>query len=117
MILRGDRLCQYLHIFGLVLLGVVYSFSCLAATTSYNEALDKSKEALYIQSGAKDFVGRLENYGKDKGLYYLDKIYLKDPILIAGYGYRIYKEKSIKIPYHGKKIILNPNSVKLEIPF
>jgi hypothetical protein len=81
----------------------------MSSTSSANEALSKAQEAAFIQSGARDFIDKLQRYA-------ISKLNAPKEMAIAGYAYQTYKTKSLSLPFNNKKVILTTNAVTLEWP-
>lgn len=98
----------------LILILLINNF-CIASP-NYDDAIDKSKEALYIQSGVKSDVDKFTIWGENQGKYYLSVVGLDSAVGIIGFGYKTYKNQFIKFKYINNYYYIYKDQVKVEIP-
>lgn len=88
---------------GLILLILMSSMS------EASEAISKAQEAAFIQSGARDFVDKLQNYA-------IGRLGAPKEAAVIAYAYQTFKTKSLSLPINHNRAILTTSSITLEIP-
>lgn len=111
-LLDGNTICIII-----LILSLSWGIGRVARGSNYDEAIDKSKEALYQQSGMKANVDKFTLWGEDKAKYYASYLGISSYIGIIGYGYRSYKNGCIKIPIYRNQLFIYKDQMKVEIPF
>lgn len=78
------------------------------------DAIDHARQALYIQSGASDFVGSMQHWGLLQGKSLVNDWGLQTEERTLGGMYYVYRTKEIPIPLGSSKIILRRNGLGFE---
>jgi hypothetical protein len=100
----------------LVLPLILCSQLASAASLFSDEAYYNAQQAAYIQVGLAAFVGDFQKYGERK-MFSLAVSTGTDRILSPFvFGYKVYREQSVTLPWDNKRIRLAPYNISLELP-
>lgn len=79
----------------------------------YDQAVDKSGDALFVQSGLESRFDMVKDYGNKEAHARGVDNYLGGVL----FGYKTYRTKSVSIRLSSNRISLSQNKVSVEIPF
>ena len=79
----------------------------------YDQAIDKSGDALFIQTGLESRMNMMKDYGSRKA----EDLGVGEVLGASLFGLKTYRSKSVSFRLTGNKVSLYQNKVTVEIPF
>lgn len=84
-----------------------------AVDKKYDQAVDKSGDALFIQTGLESKMNMMKDYGSKKA----EDVGVGKVLGVGLFGLKTYRSKSVSFRLAGNKVNLYQDKVIVEIPF
>lgn len=84
---------------------------------NYTQAVDKAKEAAYIQSGLSARVGEAKAMGEKAVKHFAMKAGIEREFGASLYLYKCYRDQAVRFRYKSITYTLKLDRVQMEIPF
>ncbi len=84
---------------------------CFASPYFSDEALNRTKEAILIQSGLQKLAEQAGQFYQDKAVKIVRQYNLETEVGVIGMGFRIYRTRTITFRLYNKNFSLSPDFI------
>lgn len=95
----------------IIFITLLFSPLCFGSPYFSDEALNKTKEALLIQSGFQKIAEQAGQYYQNKAMKIVKQYSLESEVGVIGLGYKLYKTRTFKFKFLNKNISISPDFI------